>query len=205
MCCVFETSGPDASVHYCACIPHLFALIMTIFVLVTFWAVVPTAADQFADASFSPGLALQPFDGALLSLPSAANHMEVVAGPDPESEGKLESPKYRSQGVNAILDQEKVSELIVINESMISLLLKLHTKLAGKAGSYVCPQQRDANAATAESSSSSRVGDGEFFVRRILNQICLKSEDCRCVVAGMTSSVQENSGKSVPKSDAEER
>lgn len=131
--------------------------------------------------------------------------MEVVAGPDSEAEEKLESPKYRSQGVNAILDQEKVSESIVINESMISLLLKLHAKLAGKTGNYVCPLQRDANAGMTESDSSSHVGDGEFFVRKILNQICLKSEDCRSVVAGMTSSAQENSGKSTPKTDAEDR
>lgn len=131
--------------------------------------------------------------------------MEVVAGPDPEAEEKLESPKYRSQGVNAILDQEKVSESIMINESMISLLLKLHSKLAVKTGTYICPPQRDASAGTTESDSSSRVGDGEFYVRKILDLICLKSEDCRSVIAGMTSSAQENSGKSAPKNDVEER
>lgn len=60
-----------------------------------------------------------------------------------------------------------------VNESIISLLLKLHAKLSGTPDSYVPGQQ------TAEGLLDSRIGDGPFFIAKVLDRIASLDERCR--------------------------
>lgn len=60
-----------------------------------------------------------------------------------------------------------------INESIISLLLKLHAQLSGLPDSYIIGQQ------TSEGLLDSRIGDGPFFISKILDRIASLDEICR--------------------------
>ncbi|KAL0268005.1 UNVERIFIED_CONTAM: hypothetical protein PYX00_010107 [Menopon gallinae] len=60
-----------------------------------------------------------------------------------------------------------------VNESIISLLLKLHAQLSGTPDSYVPGQQ------TAEGLLDSRIGDGPFFIAKVLDRIASLDERCR--------------------------
>lgn len=60
-----------------------------------------------------------------------------------------------------------------VNESIISLLLKLHAQLSGVPDSYVLGQQ------TSEGLLDSRIGDGPFFVAKVLDRIAGLDERCR--------------------------
>ncbi|ROT84089.1 putative E3 ubiquitin-protein ligase UBR3 isoform X1 [Penaeus vannamei] len=53
-------------------------------------------------------------------------------------------------------------EYIAVEESIISLLIKLHSKLTGKPNSY---------RPNFDESSDSRIGDGPFFIAKLLNKI----------------------------------
>lgn len=62
-----------------------------------------------------------------------------------------------------------------INESIISLLLKLHSQLSGIPDSY---NPDDAESDTT-SGSENIIGDGPFFVAKLLNKIATLDEECR--------------------------
>lgn len=62
---------------------------------------------------------------------------------------------------------------MLVNESIISLLLKLHAQLSGSPDSYVMGRQ------AAEGMLDSRIGDGPFFVAKVLDRIALLDERCR--------------------------
>lgn len=63
-----------------------------------------------------------------------------------------------------------------INESIISLLIKLHSKLSGKPASYLTRAERAKVPSLAHSLTreykESRIGDGCFFVEKVLDKIC---------------------------------
>ena len=60
-----------------------------------------------------------------------------------------------------------------MKESILSLLLKLHDKLVGTANSYKPSQSRlDA----CKEKEDSRIGDGVFFVAKVLDKACLASD-----------------------------
>lgn len=162
---------------------------------------VPVSQNQSSDGSnASPDLmALEIFDSALLAI-SEASPMDVV--PAAGAEEKQVAPKYRHQGISANLDQEQVVEQVVVDQSILSLLLKLHSKLLGKSGAYLPFQNIGGN--DVWPLADSRVGDGEYFVRKILDTICLKNEDCRCFISLMTSS-QSETGKASSESNDEEK
>lgn len=166
---------------------------------------VPAASlNQSSDESnASPNfMALQIFDNALLAI-SETNQMDVVPAAAAGAEAKqVVAPKYRHQGISANLDQEQVVEQVMVDQSILSLLLKLHSKLLGKSGSYLPFQNIGGN--DVWPLADSRVGDGEYFVRKILDTICLKNEDCRCCISVMTSSQSETS-KASSESNAEEK
>lgn len=77
---------------------------------------------------------------------------------------------------------------IPINESIISLLLKLHSHLSGKADSYQPPQSTIATTSNHSSIDHSQdeipsCGDGAYYVGRLLDRIAKKSASCyECVV-----------------------
>ncbi|KAK6617898.1 hypothetical protein RUM43_014127 [Polyplax serrata] len=86
-------------------------------------------------------------------------------------ESNAEELKYNSESV--VIPQVSLH----VNESIISLLLKLHAQLSGTPDSYVVGQQ------TSEGLLDSRIGDGSFFVAKILDRIASLDEICReCIL-----------------------
>ena len=72
--------------------------------------------------------------------------------------------------------------VVNINESIISLLLTLHSKLSGRPDSYIPYQERLATpslaATTTEEYSQSRIGDGCFFLEKVLDRISRLDSAC---------------------------
>jgi E3 ubiquitin-protein ligase UBR3 len=68
-------------------------------------------------------------------------------------------------------------ETIQVNESIISLLLKLHSQLAGTQNSY--RPDNPSNNSFPDWSSDSRIGDGQFFVAKLLWRISALDALCR--------------------------
>lgn len=60
-----------------------------------------------------------------------------------------------------------------LNESIVSLLIKLHNKLSDKESSYQLPA-----VGAGMASDSNLVGDGTFFVGRVLDTLSAKSSKC---------------------------
>ncbi|KAK3103122.1 hypothetical protein FSP39_016629 [Pinctada imbricata] len=92
-------------------------------------------------------------------------------------------PKYESKGVST----DQAQRLCVpVNDSIISALIKLHSKLSKKTGSYVplsmCKRQ----------TSDSVIGDGPFFVAKVLDKMSRLSTDC-------AKSIEESYRILVPK------
>lgn len=71
-----------------------------------------------------------------------------------------------------------------IGESIISLLLKLHSQLSGVSDSYNPDQQpstseSEAGTSSSQSSSESRIGDGPFFIGQLLKKISNLDPTCK--------------------------
>ncbi|XP_043272202.1 E3 ubiquitin-protein ligase Ubr3 isoform X3 [Venturia canescens] len=71
-----------------------------------------------------------------------------------------------------------------IGESIISLLLKLHSQLSGIPDSYNPDQQpsaseNEAGTSSSQSSSESRIGDGPFFIGQLLKKISNLDPTCK--------------------------
>merc|ERR1719225_1991778 len=74
------------------------------------------------------------------------------------------------------------SSVVTINESIISLLLKLHSKLSGRLDSYLPLNERRAQpnllGTTTPEYVRSRIGDGCFFIEKVLDKICSLDSAC---------------------------
>ena len=57
---------------------------------------------------------------------------------------------------------------VTVNESILSLLLKLHSRLSGRPDSYLPSNERRADPTLMRS----RIGDGCFFIEKVLDTIC---------------------------------
>ena len=118
---------------------------------------------------------------------------------------------YRSTGSSTNIRRPRTVR-IAINESIISLLIKLHSKLsAGKVDSYVPESLRPPS---TQETTNSRVGDGAFFVGKLLDKIGQGSDACRmkmCEIYRKNSSPKESDEENggLPKkkrvTDLEER
>ncbi|XP_013419454.1 E3 ubiquitin-protein ligase UBR3-like [Lingula anatina] len=102
---------------------------------------------------------------------ASSPHHKVTGQSDGSSGGTR--PKYQSRGVATDFSSGRHS-VIDINESLISLLIKLHNKLSGKPGSYVPEILRSTTMASVTSdqpSSESRIGNGPHFIGQLLDRI----------------------------------
>ena len=72
---------------------------------------------------------------------------------------------------------KKEREVINVNESLISILLKLHSKYSRRPDSYVPLPERSGFSVTPEYRKS-RVGDACFFIEKVLDLICELDEAC---------------------------
>ena len=60
---------------------------------------------------------------------------------------------------------------IPVNESIVTLLLKLHAKLSNKENSYI-PESYRVTTSDSATESDSRIGDGPFFIGKVLDKAC---------------------------------
>ena len=67
--------------------------------------------------------------------------------------------------------------MINVNESIVTLLLRLHSKYSGRPDSYVPKYQRHGVSVT-EDYHQSRIGDGCFFIEKVLDKIGDFDEAC---------------------------
>ena len=65
----------------------------------------------------------------------------------------------------------------IVNESIISLMLRLHSKYSAKPDSYAPPSSRSGLSVTEEYMES-RVGDACFFIEKVLDRIVSLDEAC---------------------------
>jgi E3 ubiquitin-protein ligase UBR3 len=74
--------------------------------------------------------------------------------------------------------------MVRVGESIISLLLKLHSQLSGVPDSYNPEESLEAEAGSSmdtstSSSTESRIGDGPFFISQLLKKIANLDPMCR--------------------------
>ena len=103
-------------------------------------------------------------------------HLEESMELEPDSS---EGQATHSQGVSTNLDLHMRTEHKEVHESMLTLLLKLHAKLAGKANSYIPESVRGP---APQEERDSQIGDGVFFVGKTLDEICRRSTECCRIV-----------------------
>ena len=75
-----------------------------------------------------------------------------------------------------IIFQNTNPTTVRINESIISLLLKLHSQLTGLPDSY---NSDDAEACTSQASQEKLFGDGTFYVGKVLRKIAEIDNSCK--------------------------
>lgn len=88
--------------------------------------------------------------------------------PTPTS-AKHASSQYENKGVGT--DKAQYTN-VPINESIISLLFKLHAKLSGKEEQYI-PLSR-----SNRSIGDAPIGDGPYFIGRVLDKLSQQSTTC---------------------------
>ena len=97
---------------------------------------------------------------------------------------------------------ESKRAVINVNESIVSLLLRLHSKYSGRPDSYVPKQHRYGVSAT-EDYIQSRIGDGCFFVEKVLDKICDLDEACAESVSSSRQLLWPDYHEDEAKKDAE--
>jgi hypothetical protein len=120
--------------------------------------VVPATTTSAASASIS--------NSKLGMVPLVANG-NAIATP---SDGNEASPSHRSCGVTADLNT-----VTTVNESVLSLLLHLHRRFSSSKSRAVY----QFSLVDAQASIQSRVGNAEFFIRKVLDKFCMESGICR--------------------------
>lgn len=115
-----------------------------------------------------------------------------------------EAIKYESKGVSTDSLDSNLTP-VTINESIVSLLMKLHAKFSEKKCVYVpgkhqkkrnaCEAGGSATETGAPSECHSRVGDAAYFIGCVLDKIGGLSTEC-------SKHVEEVYAKMCPKTDA---
>ena len=92
--------------------------------------------------------------------------------------------------------------MINVNESIVTLLLRLHSKYSGRPDSYI-PKQHRSGISTGEDYARSRIGDGSFFVEKVLDKICNLDETCLENVAASRQALWPDYHEDEARQDAE--
>ncbi len=109
------------------------------------------------------------------SLPNANHHVRAKQlQPNPA----VSSASSSSTSAEASPSSSSSATVTIVNESMISLLLRLHSKYSGRYDSYVPIDERSSESVTKEYRES-RIGDACFFVEKVLDRVCEMDESCR--------------------------
>ena len=172
-----------------------------------------------ATPSASPNQS-QPTTTSMMALPEVTppDIISAVTAMLEEATNQLEAShavtesntcRLRNRGVTANISEKTKKIELEVNESMLTLLLKLHDKLSGKQHSYVPETIRGVS---SDHEMESRIGDGVFFVGKLLDKICRKSEEsARSVETMYRESIPREGGssgkgkKKIGEMDKEER
>ncbi|XP_033303152.1 E3 ubiquitin-protein ligase Ubr3 isoform X1 [Bombus bifarius] len=103
------------------------------------------------------------------------------------------------------------SQTVKVNESIITLLLKLHSQLSGIPDSYnpeqIAMSDNEASSSSTIEPTESRIGDGPFFIAQILNKITNLDPMCKDAINEARNklwpSMQESEDKQREKEDRE--
>ena len=125
----------------------------------------------------------------------------------------LEETTTRTASTSSIgctADEQNVhTECLVIRDSILTLLLKLHSKLSGgKLNSYVPEALRSSAALGGQRTEESRIGDGAFFVGNVLDKIGRSCDHSRCKMEAVyqnNTAPTEKAASGKKKPDLEER
>ena len=123
-----------------------------------------TAATTFNKLAVVPTNAVENVDAVQLEM-------------DPDDVAAA-SQRYQSRGVTA--GASAVTVGVPVAESMLTLLLQLFRRFS-RAGVYRLSLLAQAESGVAES----RVGDGEFFIRKVLDSVCAESAECADVISSL--------------------
>lgn len=117
-------------------------------------------------------------------LPSSAAFRAITAGNEiakfsiePNSTNCYGAPKSGDANVASIQydpvgESNTTPERICIRESVISLLLRLHSRFNGNNDTYKIPSDND-HMSVGNTLDDGRVGDGAFWVGKVLDKLCL--------------------------------
>ena len=105
-------------------------------------------------------------------------------------------PKYESRGVST---KHPRTQDIPVNESLLTILLKLYGKLAGKSKSFVPQSVSSGGAGKSGSSSEENFATGAYYVQRVLNKLCQNSADCARVLEDQYHAQQQPKETHTPR------
>ncbi|XP_014668965.1 PREDICTED: E3 ubiquitin-protein ligase UBR3-like isoform X2 [Priapulus caudatus] len=151
------------------------------------------------------------YDVASAMPPSAAdddsdNSLEEVCGsPNLRPDGPLAGPSVPMEMDHLRSSTPPVEETVEVNESILSLLIKLHSKLSEKKCSYVPRSQQHAKSSMG-GTEESRIGDGPHFVGQLLNKIAALSMTCAKSIEDICEQMKpKTAAGSMSDMDKEER
>ena len=111
-------------------------------------------------------------------------------------------PQYQNRGVTA--GASAVTVHVPVAESMLTLLLQLFSRFS-HAGVYRLSLLAGAQSAVTDS----RIGDAEFFLRKVLDRVCAESTECADVINSLcqrpTSSDDTTQQKDTHREDKDEK
>ena len=118
-------------------------------------------------------------------LPAAIDHMPGSSAHEQNLLVHIDNDGVMSQDESVFLGQQPQigsKAMVNINESIISLLIKLHSKLSGKPDSYIPKNERAKIPKLAHSVTQdyqeSRIGDACFFIEKVLDKIYELDSSC---------------------------
>lgn len=98
-------------------------------------------------------------------------------------------PKFDSRGVST---EPPKTQQVPINESLLTILFKLHAKMAGKSNPYVPAS------VAARNVSSANTGEGASVVERVLDKLC-RNRDCSKAIEDLYKGQKPKEGASPKK------
>jgi len=96
-------------------------------------------------------------------------------------DARLASRRYQSRGVMA--GTSAVTVHVPVDESMLTLLLHLFRRF-----SHASVYRLSLLSASQNAVAQSRVGDAEFFIRKLLDTVCAQSTECADVINSQSQS-----------------
>jgi len=159
--------------------------------------------DMFTVLSGAIGFPASTASGQLAVVPTnAVQKLDAVQLEMDADDVMAEPQRYQSRGVTA--GASAVTVHIPVAESMLTLLLQLFRRFS-RASVYRLSLLAGAHTAVTDS----RVGDAEFFIRKLLDRVCAESTECADVIKSLsqhpTSEGNTTAQKDTHQEDRDER